>query len=65
MGFSAPYGYTRNSEPICVDVTADNAREENAVTVVEVTKPNTAQKGVIRISKSGEALSSVTGADCI
>ena len=62
---SAPYGYTLNSEPVYFDVTADNAMEENAVTVVEVTKPNTAQKGVIRISKSGEVFSSVTEADDI
>lgn len=62
---SAPYGYTLNSEPIYFDVTADNATEENTVTVVEVTKPNTAQKGVIRISKSGEVFSSVTEADGI
>ena len=46
-------------------MTADNATEENAVTVVEVTKPNTAQKGGIRISKSGEVFSSVTEADGI
>ena len=62
---SAPYGYTLNSEPVYFDVTADNATEENAVTVVEVTKPNTAQKGVIRISKSGEVFSSVTEAEGI
>ena len=62
---SAPYGYTLNSEPVYFDVTADNATEENAVTVVEVAKPNTAQKGVIRISKSGEVFSSVTEADGI
>lgn len=60
---SAPYGYTLNSEPVYFDVTADNATEENAVTVVEVTKPNMAQKGVIKISKSGEVFSSVTEAD--
>ena len=60
---SAPYGYTLNSEPVYFDVTADNATEENAVTVVEVTKPNMTQKGVIRISKSGEAFFSVTEAD--
>lgn len=60
---SAPCGYTLNSEPIYFDVTADNATEENAVTVVEVTKPNMAQKGVIRISKSGEVFSSVTETD--
>lgn len=62
---SAPYGYTLSGEPVYFDVTADNATEENAVTVVEVMKPNTAQKGVIRISKSGEAFSSVTEADGI
>ena len=60
---SAPYGYTLNSEPVYFDVTADNATEENVVTVVEVTKLNMAQKGVIRISKSGEVFSSVTEAD--
>lgn len=62
---SAPYGYTLNSEPVYFDVTADNATEENAVTVVEVTKSKTAQKGVLRISKSGEVFSSVTEADGI
>lgn len=60
---SAPYGYTLSGEPVYFDVTADNATEENAVTVVEVTKPNMAQKGVIKISKSGEVFSSVTEAD--
>ena len=60
---SAPYGYTLNSEPVYFDVTADNATEENAVIVVEVIKPNMAQKGVMRISKSGEVFSSVTEAD--
>lgn len=58
-----PYGYTQNSDPVYFDVTADNATEENAVTVVEVVKSNTAQKGVIKISKSGEVFSSVTEAD--
>ena len=65
MEVSAPYGYTLNSEPVYFAVTADNATEENAVTVVEVTKPNTAQKGVIRISKSGEVFFSVTEVDGI
>lgn len=60
---SAPYGYTLSGEPVYFDVTADNATEDNAVTVVEVTKPNMAQKGVIKISKSGEVFSSVTEAD--
>ena len=35
---SAPCGYTLNSEPIYFDVTADNATEENTVTVVEVSR---------------------------
>lgn len=56
---SAPYGYVLNTEPVYFDVTADSATEENAVTVVEVTKSNTAQKGVIKISKSGEIFASV------
>ena len=60
---SAPYGYTLSGEPVYFDVTSDNATEDNAVTVVEVTKPNMAQKGVIKISKSGEVFSSVTEAD--
>lgn len=59
----APYGYTLNSDPVYFDVTADNATEENAVTVVEVVKSNTAQKGIIKISKSGEVFTAVTEAD--
>lgn len=56
---SAPYGYVLNSDPVYFDVTQDNAAEESAVTVVEVTKENTAQKGVIKISKTGEVFASV------
>lgn len=56
---SAPYGYVLNSDPVYFDVTADNAAEESAVTVVEVTKENTAQKGIIKISKTGEVFASV------
>lgn len=59
----APYGYTLNSEPVYFDVTQDEASDENGVTVIEVVKPNMAQKGVIKISKSGEVFSSVTEAD--
>ena len=57
---SAPYGYVLNSDPVYFDVTADNATEDSAVTVVEVTKPNLAQKGIIKISKSGEVFATVT-----
>lgn len=59
----APYGYTLNSEPVYFDVTQDASTNENGVTVIEVVKPNMAQKGVIKISKSGEVFSSVTEAD--
>lgn len=57
---SAPYGYVLNSDPVYFDVTADNATEESAVTVVEVIKENMAQKGIIKISKTGEVFASVT-----
>lgn len=59
----APYGYTLNSKPVYFDVTQEDASDEDGVTVIEVVKPNTAQKGVIKISKSGEVFSSVTEAD--
>ncbi len=62
---SAPYGYILNSEPVYFDVTADNATEDNAVTVVEVTKANMAQKGVIKISKTGEVFATVTESEGI
>ena len=62
---SAPYGYVLNSDPVSFDVTADNATEESSVTVVEVTKPNMAQKGIIKISKSGEVFATVTESDGI
>ena len=59
----APYGYTLNSEPVYFDVTQDASTDEEGVTVIEVVKPNMAQKGVIKISKSGEVFFSVTEAD--
>lgn len=45
------------------DVTQDASTDEDGVAVIEAVKPNTAQKGVIKISKSGEVFSSVTEAD--
>ncbi len=56
----APYGYTLNSEPVYFDVVQDASTDEGGVAVIEVIKPNTAQKGIIKISKSGEVFSSVT-----
>ena len=62
---SAPYGYVLNSAPVYFDVTAGNATEESSVTVVEVTKLNMAQKGIIKISKSGEVFATVIESDGI
>lgn len=59
----APYGYTLNSDPMYFDVVQDASTDEGGVAVIEVVKPNMAQKGVIRISKSGEVFSSVIEAD--
>ena len=55
----APYGYVINSEPVYFDVTQDDSTQEDAITVIEVTKANTAQKGTIRIHKTGEMFATV------
>jgi uncharacterized surface anchored protein len=55
----APYGYVKNSDPVKFDVTADAATKEDAITVIEVNRPNMAQKGVIHITKTGEVFSAV------
>lgn len=55
----APYGYVINSEPVYFDVTQDDSTEEGGITVIEVTKANTAQKGTIRIHKTGEVFATV------
>ena len=55
----APYGYVLDSTPVYFDVTEDNSTEEGGVTVIEVTKSNMAQKGVIKVSKTGEVFLSV------
>ena len=62
---TAPHGYVLNSDPVYFDVTADGAKEENGITVVEVTKPNIAQKGIIKLYKTGEVFSSVIETDGI
>lgn len=59
----APYGYVLNSDPVYFDITPDNAEDENSVTVIKVTKPDMAQKGIIKISKTGEVFSKVVEAD--
>lgn len=61
----APYGYVLNSEPLYFDVTQENSSEESGITVIEVVKENTAQKGIIKISKTGEVFASVTESEGI
>ena len=57
----APYGYVLNSEPVYFDVVQENSEEESGITVIEVVRSNTAQKGTITVGKSGEVFSSVSG----
>lgn len=59
----APYGYVLNADPVYFDVTADNASQENAVNIVKVKKENMPQKGIIKVSKTGEVFASVTESD--
>ena len=56
----APYGYVVNSEPVYFDVVQDVSTDEGGIAVIEVIKENVAQKGIIKISKTGEVFSSVT-----
>lgn len=60
---SAPYGYVLSHETVKFDVTEDNSTEESGVTVVAVKLGNYAQKGIIKISKTGEVFASVTATD--
>ena len=61
----APYGYVLNEEPVYFDVTEENSSEENGFTIIQVEKPNMAQKGIIKVSKTGEVFSGVTESDGI
>ena len=55
----APYGYTIHDEPIEFKIDDDNATYDEGITLVVVDFPNTPQKGVINIKKTGEVFSSV------
>ena len=57
---AAPYGYIVDKTPIIFDITAENATIEDALTIVKVEKANTAQKGTITVTKSGEVFSDVS-----
>ena len=59
----APYGYVLSHEAVKFDVTEDNSTEESGVTIVAVKLGNYAQKGIIKISKTGEVFATVTAAD--
>lgn len=56
----APYGYILDSTPVYFDITAENTRDENSVTIVKTEKKNTPQKGTITVEKTGEIFSNVT-----
>ena len=58
----APVGYVLDSTPVSFTVSADNAEEENALTVIKVRKENTAQKGKISVRKTGDIFTSVATA---
>lgn len=60
---SAPYGYVLSHEAVKFDVSEENSTEESGVTVVAVKLGNYAQKGIIKISKTGEVFASVAAAD--
>ena len=58
----ATVGYVLDSTPVSFTVSADNAEEENALTVIKVRKENTAQKGKISVRKTGDIFTSVATA---
>ena len=60
---SAPYGYVLSHEAVKFDVAEENSTEESGVTVVAVKLGNYAQKGIIKISKTGEVFASATATD--
>ena len=55
----APVGYVLDSTPVNFSITAENAEEENALTVIKVRKENTAQKGRISVQKTGDIFKTV------
>ena len=62
---AAPFGYVLDSTPVYFDVIENDSTEENNVTVIQVVKEDMAQKGVIKINKTGEVFSTVTENSCI
>lgn len=60
---SAPENYVLDQTPVYFDVVPDDTTDENGVKVIEVVRPNMPQKGIIKISKTGEVFATVTEAD--
>lgn len=57
----APYSYVLDSTPVYFDITEENSTEESGITIIKVDKPNMSQKGIIKIAKTGEVFSTVSG----
>lgn len=55
----APYGYVLDSTPVSFEITEDTIDEENSITLVWVEKRNTAQKGKISVTKTGDIFTTV------
>lgn len=60
---SAPENYVLDPTPVYFDVVPDDTTDEDGVKVIEVLRPNMPQKGIIKISKTGEVFATVTEAD--
>lgn len=55
----APYGYVLDPTPVDFTVSKESSSETEGVTVITVTMENTVQKGIIKITKSGEVYADV------
>lgn len=60
---SAPENYVLDPTPVYFDVVPDDSTDEDGVKVIEVLRPNMPQKGIIKISKTGEVFATVTEQD--
>ena len=60
---SAPENYVLDPTPVYFDVVPNDTTDEDGVKVIEVVRPNMPQKGIIKISKTGEVFATVNEAD--
>ena len=56
-----PNGYVLDSTPLPFKVDSSNAKEENAMNIIRLTKSDTAQKGRISVQKTGKVFVTVNG----